>query len=241
MQHEEVDHRNERNRKTAYGDVVKPRVRIAFPEGHDGPAALQYLNELRTQMQEISKSSRQTALLLLLTAAAFELLNRAAVANAEIGPFQIKDLSLIQKVLPVIFAYFIYDAFVLGARYLYSMRVADEITRTFQPSLSDAVLDRLLYPQGSSLFGPMLWHKSNSSMYRLTTAFTMVLRVGSVVSPILIEIYAFSSLRNRFGLNDVVVAFSLIFSLGFIAFSVLILLTSLRDGLIPLTRLLEPR
>jgi hypothetical protein len=238
MQHEGVDHRNARHHKTSYGDIER-RVRTAFPKRDDGPVALQYLNELRTQMQDISKSSRQNVLLLLLTAAAFELLNRAAVANAEIGPFQIKDLSLIQKVLPVIFAYFIYYAFVLGARYLYSMRVADEITRTFQPALSDAILDRLLYPQGSPLFGPLLWHKSNSSMYRLTTAFTRVLRIGSVVSPILIEIYAFSSLRDRFGLNDVVVAFSLIFSLGFLAFSALILLTSLRDGLVPLTKMLE--
>jgi hypothetical protein len=235
MQHGGIDRPDEDS------GVVDQRVRTAFPEQTDSEEAVEYLSELRGRMKDVSEISRRTILLLLLTAATFELLNRAAVVNVKVGPFEIKDLSLIQKVLPVVFAYLIYDECVLGVRYLYSMRVADTITQSFQPSLSKATLDKLLHPQGSSLLGPMTWHRSRSLIYRLTGVFTVILRVGSVITPLVIEIYAFYSLRRQFGLNDAIVAFSLAFSLGFLAYSALIVLTGIRDGLIPLTRLLGPR
>jgi hypothetical protein len=114
-----------------------------------------YAATLLATVKDISDAEKRSALLALLVAATFELLDRAAIVNAQVGPFQIKDLSVIQKALPVVFAYLVYDLVVLGLRFMYSRAVYLGITRLFDPSLSSTKLDRLLLPHASSLFGPL--------------------------------------------------------------------------------------
>jgi hypothetical protein len=228
------------------GEILKNRVRTAFPKDHEkadqkeNSAAIAYLGELRVRMKDLSDSSRRTVILLLLVAAAFQLLDQAAVVSVQAGPFQIRDLSVIQKVLPVIFAYLIYDETVSGIRYLYSLRVASEISRAFQPSVKSSSLDGLLNPQGSPLFGPMLWHRSKSREYRLLAKLTQVLRLGSLLLPLVIEAYAFYRIFEAFGFRDVVVWISALVALGFIIFAALVILTALRDGLIEPKAILGP-
>ena len=226
--------------------IARYRVHKAFSstagvhDGHEDQDWIEYLRDLRGRMKDISESSRRTVLLMLLVAATFELLDRAAVTNVQAGPFQIKDLSLIQRVLPVIFAYLIYEETVLGVRYLYSMSIASEIARTFQPALKSSTLDGPLNPQGSPLFGPMLWHRSASRSYRLLALFTIVLRLGSLTAPLIIEAYAFYRLFRLFGAGDIIVWISVIFSFGFTLFAALVILTGLQDGLIRWKSLLGP-
>jgi hypothetical protein len=227
-------------------DIVQDRVRIAFPQDADeagrteNPTAIAYLSELRSRMKDLSESSRRTVVLLLLVAAVFQLLDQAAVVSVQAGPFQIRDLSLIQRVLPLIFAYLIYDATVFGVRYLYSLRVASEIARSCQPSIKSSSLDALLNPQGSPLFGPMLWHRSKSRQYRLLTGLTLVLRLGSLLVPLMIEVYAFYRLFEVFGRRDEVIWISALISFGFIVLAAMVILTGLRDGLIRPRALVGP-
>jgi hypothetical protein len=230
---------------SASGETLKGRVRRAFVSEaesyeHANQAAIEYLAELRSRMKDLSEGIRRTAVLLLLVAAVFQLLDQAAVVGLQAGPFRISDLSIIQRVLPAIFAYLIYEMAVLGVRYLYSINVAIEISKLFQPSIRSSKLDVLLNPQGSPLFGPMLWHRSQSREYRLVSKFMLVLRLGSVLLPPIIEIYAYYRLFEAFGLKDAIVWLSALVSLGLIMFAGLVVLTALRDGLIRPTNVLGP-
>jgi hypothetical protein len=228
------------------GDTVKDRVRGAFPETAEGDdqsarqVALEYLTELRSRMKDLSEGIRRAASLLLLVAAVFQLLDQAAVVGLQAGPFQIEDLSIIQQALPVVFAYLIYDATVLGMRYLYSINVAIEISVQFQPTIRSNRLDVLLNPQGSPLFGPMLWHHSASALYRLIGRFMLLLRLGSVLAPLGIEGYAYYRLFSAFGADDLVIWISLLISLFFIVFAALVVLTALRDQLIRPSNMFGP-
>src|SRR5215217_4311837 len=62
----------------------------------------EYAKELRQNWRDVCSSMGRTITLIVLSAGAFELLSRAAIAKASIGPFEIRDLSLIQTSLPVI-------------------------------------------------------------------------------------------------------------------------------------------
>jgi hypothetical protein len=154
---------------------------------------------------------------------------------------QIEDLAPIQKALPVIFAYLIYEQVALGVRYLYSWTVASGIARLFQQSLRATGLDELLNPIGSALFGPMEWYQSDTFMRRMVGVFNVALRGGSLLVPLFIEGYALYQLFKVFGSKDVVVWFSAVFSLGFISFAALVVLTSLNDKLVRFRTLAVPR
>lgn len=216
-------------------------LRTAF-SGQDAlDIAAKYLDDLRARMNDIRTTSRRTVALLLLVAASFELLNRAAVSNVQLGPLQIRDLGPIQKALPVVFAYLIYEQVALGVRYLYSWTVASGIAGLFQPSLRATGLDELLNPIGSALFGPMDWYQSNTLTRRMVGVFNIALRGGSLSVPLVIEGYALYQLFKVFGSRDVVVWFSTLFSLGFISFAALVVLTSLTDKLVRFRMLAVPR
>lgn len=147
--------RDRESARSVSDETLKDRVRRAFlgdakSYEHANQAAIDYLGELRSRMKDLSEGIRRTAVLLLLVAAVFQLLDQAVVVGLQVGPFRISDLSIIQRVLPAVFAYLIYDMAVLGVRYLYSINLAIEISELFQPSIRSNRLDVLLNPQGIS-------------------------------------------------------------------------------------------
>ena len=76
---------------------ITSRVDTAFSGQNAHETATTYLSDLRSRMKDIRDAGGRTVALLLLTAATFELLNRASISNVQLGPIQVKDLSLIQK------------------------------------------------------------------------------------------------------------------------------------------------
>jgi hypothetical protein len=204
-------------RKRPYGEQVE----TAFG-GVDGSArAKSYVASLQAAMKDIADAQRRSVFLALLIAATMELFNRAAVSNVQVGPFQISDLSLIRKFLPVLFAYLMYDIVVLGLRYLQSWAVWVEILRVFDGALSSSGLQRLLLPVGPSLYGP-LFFPERGKLEALAQLFTAVLRLGSLVFPLIIEVYAISILFISFGVNDLLVWLSAIVSAAFLLYGVIL-------------------
>jgi hypothetical protein len=220
---------------------ITSRVDTAFTGQNARDTATTYLSDLRSRMKDIRDAGRRTVALLLLTAATFELLNRAAISNVQLGPIQVKDLSLIQKALPVVFGYLIYEQTTQGVRYLYSLTIANGISHLFQQPLRATQLDELLNPIGSPLFGPMDWHESDTFMRRLVGVFTIALRTGSIVVALLIEVYSLYQLFKVYGGTDAYVWFSTIFALAFITFAALVVLTGISDKLIRVNIIIGPR
>jgi hypothetical protein len=197
------------------------RTQQAF-SGEDGPSrARNYLGSLHASMKDIADAEKRSVFLSILVAFTFELFNRAAISNVQIGPFEIRDLSLVHKCLPVLFAYLMYDLMVLGVRYVQSHAIHTEIVRRFDRRLSESGLDLLLLPQESSLFGPT-YIPSNNKMGMVVKLLTVLLTFGTLILPLFIEGYMLIRLFDTFGKSDFLVWSSAIFAIGFFAYSIAI-------------------
>jgi hypothetical protein len=205
-------------------EPVKQAVEKAF--GNEPSKAADYLTSLRTIMKDITDAQRRSVVLLLLVATAFVMLDHSAIVNAQLGPFQIRDLSPVQKALPVLFAYLIYDSVVSGVRYLYSRVVYYEISHLCQEHLHSTHLDRLVLPHGSSLFGPWLFLPEGNRLQGFIRRTTRVLRWGALASVFAVEVYLIYRLFRVYGAGDIVVWLSAIISLSLVVFSVMVGLVS---------------
>jgi hypothetical protein len=201
-----------------------------------------FYTRLLERMKDLTDSSRRSIYLLLLISASVELLDQAAVSNVQIGPFQVHDLSFIQKALPVVGGFLIYELATNGVRYLYTRRLANSLIEQFQPALSAiGHYPRLVYPLASSLFGPLAWYQQDHARFRLIKVSTAVLRVGSLAIPPLLELRWYWRLFETHGFRDVLVWLSVCFTLGFVAFASLVVWTSVKTGMIRGGILLGPR
>lgn len=201
-----------------------------------------FYTRLLERMKDLTDSSRRSIYVLLLVSASVELLDQAAVSDVQIGPFQVHDLSFVQKALPVIGGFLIYELATNGVRYLYTRRLANSLIEQFQPALfAIGHYPRLVYPLSSSLFGPLAWYQQDHAKFRLIKVSTAGLRVGSLAIPPLLELSWYWRLFETYGFRDVLVWLSLSFTLGFVAFAGLIVWTSIKTGMVRGGLLLGPR
>jgi hypothetical protein len=117
--------------------------------------ARQYLEKLEVSMNETAQAERKSMVALLVIAGAFELIRRAAVEEIQFMVIQVKDFSLIEKALPLLFAYYLYDIVILSIRLGYGLRAFFTVTELVYPGLRRTELDRLISPRPASLFGPV--------------------------------------------------------------------------------------
>jgi hypothetical protein len=211
------------------GPVEEPdfstRVQKAFGDLDGASAAQNYLPPLRENMKDIAHAQRRSMMLWLFGAAAFELFNRAAIAEATLGPLKLTDISFIHKGLPVFLAYLLYDVTAVGIVYVYSEVVWSETIRLVQEPLASSGLDRLLLPFGTSLIGP-IWVSSSKRWNWVVMFFTAILRLSTVIVPLVFIGYALVYLYIVFGTHDFLVWLSAFFTLGFLFYAVIIFFAS---------------
>jgi hypothetical protein len=211
------------------GSVEQPnfstRVQKAFGNLDGASAAQNYLPILLENMKDIAHAQRRSMMLWLFGAAAFELFNRAAIAEATLGPLKLTDISFIHKGLPVFLAYLLYDVTAVGVVYVYSEVVWSETIRLVQEPLASSGLDLLLLPFGTSLIGP-IWISSSRRWNSVVRFFTAILRLSTVIVPLVFIGYALIYLYIVFGPHDLLVWLSTFFTLGFLLYAVIIFFAS---------------
>ena len=69
----------------------------------------EYLEVIRENFRDLSSAFGKSITHSLMVIAAFELLLRSALNSASLGPFEISDLSLVEKALPILGSYLYYD------------------------------------------------------------------------------------------------------------------------------------
>ena len=217
-------HSNDR----AEPDVVHALSDPALPD-----QAERFYSRLIERMKDLNDGSRRHVYVLLLVAGIMELLDRAVISEAQLGPFKISDLSVIRKVLPVVAGYLIYELCANGIRYLQSRRIANTVVQHFQPKMhAMGHYPRLTYPIASPLFGPFPWHESKTWAFRSITLFTLILRTGSLAAPVLLETWWFVRLFQTYGAADPLVWASAIATSGFMVFAGLLILEGLASNMI---------
>jgi hypothetical protein len=176
-----------------------------------------YLDLLRENLRDLSSAFARSLTLGLLVVAAFELLARAAVGKAALGPFEVNDLSLVEKALPVVGSYIFFDITNTSVRGGEVNGVYRRILESLHPDLAEVGLVILATPYRSSLIPQRLPGVNDSALRRnLSVGINGML---TIALPIWL-IYAYSILLRKFGLLDIsiwiAVALSLVYvTLGF--------------------------
>jgi hypothetical protein len=182
-----------------------------------------FIQGLRDQMAVLSSAQRRSETLALVVATAFILIEVAAIGpRATVGPFQITNLADIERFLPVLYAYFVYDDVVNASRYMFTRDVWDASIKVNDERLYRSGLDRLLVPPVSSLAGPWFIPGFVTPLTPILTVISRTMKIGAYSGILLLFGLAFWRLFLRFGIADPIVWLSLAASTGLLVFAVLV-------------------
>jgi hypothetical protein len=179
-----------------------------------------YLDHLRENLRDIGSAYGRSFTFVLLVIAAFELFARAAVDKASLGPFEVTELSLIQKALPVIGSYFFYDLAVIGIRGAQVNNVYGRILRLLHPEFHRAGLLILIPPHRSSLVPQRMPGQRTNGLYeRLSSALYYLVIFGIPCW----DVYAFIILFGNFHISDVTLWIAFVISVLYIILGISVL------------------
>jgi hypothetical protein len=158
-------------------------------------------------------------LAIIFLAGVFELLVRATIAKASIGPFELNDLSLIRKLLPVLVAYFFFDLCATNLRRQELYIAAESLVEKLHPSVHSSRIHMLLVPRQPTVLGITMLAKSKISGLLYSTSAIPGIIVA--ILPILFMVYAYIVQFREFGVKDILTWLTLVVSLFLIALGLL--------------------
>jgi hypothetical protein len=192
---------------------LSDHVKKAFGSAKSKEYAKEYLETIHANWRDAESRISQSLLSLVFFISVFELLTRAAVAEVTLGPFKVTDLAIIQKILPLIVAYFFFE---FGSSTIQRNELSDvyyEIIRVCHKSISSNNLQYYLSPRiGFFLFGNLFWQPANILVRNIQYLLQIPIVLFAILGPTIFEIYAFLRLFEGFGVSDIVVWFVLLFS-----------------------------
>lgn len=187
------------------------RIAAAFPGAEENPMSpTDYLDIVRLHWRTAEDTLRRTTLGLLVVAALFVLVSEAGVAEFDLGPIRITDLTIIQKAVPVVFAYLTLEWVTLGILINRLGSVHDAVVERVQPDLKKAYLQLLLAPAVMSLAGEARVVGEPGRMHNLMQGFTVVKTLFFIAALIVLQGYFQWSQFTTFGVADVGVWIALI-------------------------------
>lgn len=202
-------------------------VDATFPS-RGKPADLEYSDELLSQLREswreLNSSIGKTVLAALAQAALFELLARAAIAKAALGPFEIKDLSLIRMAIPVLLAFSFYELQLLTSLQRNTQSAYMALMGRLHPKIVTLGLVSLIQPRPTSLFTPWTLELDKRAgagkLYnRLGVILAMLLLLGIPI----FEVYAFVLQAQYLGTRSLSFWLSLLLTAFFLLLGFLVL------------------
>jgi hypothetical protein len=170
-------------------------------------------------MREANAAFGRIALISLILVAVFELLARAAISKVSIGPFEIADLSLVQKGLPVAVAYAFYDYMSIGNYIVACFVLHNAVLEYTSPEMINRRLDYFLAPRAHSLTGSELFTdfpgKRSFTNYASNYFFLVTAFLGAAF-----QVYAYYVLFRQFHFTDVLVWVGLALSVFFLIYGI---------------------
>jgi hypothetical protein len=184
--------------------------------------AEEFLSTVRENWRESLAATGRTAILIIALMLVFELLTRSSIEKISIAGFEINDLSLIQRAIPLIIAYYFYDLINLILLQGDHRAAHGELIRILHRDIWDTELDMLLWPRTPSLLRTSRLGRRET---KLDTLFQSALTVAVVFAGIMFEAYAFYIQFRIFGFKDVLVWITVILSIAFTAYGLIRLAT----------------
>jgi hypothetical protein len=186
-----------------FGTLASEAVDRAFSDEPDAYVE-QYLSELRGAWLALTAMIARTAILLVVLMLLFYLLTLpGTVSHVGLGPFQIDDLDLVAKLLPVVTAYLFYELVLMGLSWEDSRRVFRILMERQHPGVHLENLDTLVQPrmrafigqtdQWYPILGKGLWL---AGLHKAVFAYFVPLAVAFLL-PLAFQVVAYIHLFNR--------------------------------------------
>jgi hypothetical protein len=181
-----------------------------------------YLEDLRAVMKDLAARQRRSAFRALVTIVAFTFIELAVVGpKVQAGAFEFTNLAFIQKCLPTVFAYYMYDNAMLADHFFIAWDLHEMLMKIHYPGIYSAGVDRLIVPYPLSLYGPLALPPVSTPCQTVVKPLIGLLRFAGVVAPWAAGIAAFVVLFRRYGVDDIVTWVNLILAFGLAALGTL--------------------
>ena len=194
---------------------LSDRIQDSFSDD-EASYASDYVRELQTSIRDSHQRIRNTTFLILISASLAELLARSAISQFSIGPFQVKDLSLIQKVIPIVLAYLLLEQHVLTLHTEAMESVYSEIVDYFHPKISENNLKMYLAPSMTLLWTAGMEGTRDARLATFQDSVGGLLTLLLMGALFIFEIYLFVVLFRTYGFTDALVWISVVLSTIFI-------------------------
>jgi hypothetical protein len=183
--------------------------------------------------RETSREVTRTVVFIFILSAIFELLVTAKAANSvSFGGLSFSNTSLLQKFIPALIAYLIYDAYQMTDSYINQGRLYHALIRMYQPGLFKT---RLVYVVQPKLRGPWPFtigqppRDRTSHVDKIDSAVRYVqFIVAFLILPITFEIQAYYELIHKYGLTNTYSWISIVVASFFVTAFILRLFMAVR-------------
>ena len=131
--------------------TLNQRVKEAFGTPEDREQSIRYLGEIKDGLAEGERSIGRSVSAALLFGAFFELISRASIQKVSFSRFEVSDLSLIHKLIPVVVAYFTYSYMIDTVEVMDLRRAYYAVSALAQPKVNKTALDTLTQPRAHAI------------------------------------------------------------------------------------------
>ncbi|MEM6458128.1 MAG: hypothetical protein AAF710_01920 [Planctomycetota bacterium] len=183
----------------------------------------EYVKTVRDNMVYTESALWKTGRTMLVFIIAFELLNRAIIAEVSFGGFKITDLDLIRRFLPLGVAYFYYQtsSFIALRRFLKELH--DQSFRLLYPEMYEHNLECYVHPPSAFETEHIVELNTGGVLKTLIGSLSVPLMFAIVVGPVLFQGYAMFYTFRAFGLADIIVWIVALASLAFTVQGILLI------------------
>jgi hypothetical protein len=172
----------------------------AFSDPSEASYRSEYILELRDNWRHVIATHTRDVVLIVLLVAIFELTARSAVTKVSIGPFEVSNIPIVFRVLPLLIAYLLYDMAILDKWHMLMESAHAHLMRVMHPKVRSTDFDWLLVPTVHPLSNTLI--PSNSRFAKVANIILVVAFLGGVIA---FEIRAVYILFQTFGAQDLLV------------------------------------
>jgi hypothetical protein len=165
-----------------------------------------YLEVVRDNLKASHEGRARAFVVLVALGFLYVLVDVAAVEEVSFGPVKISDLSIVQKVIPVAYAYVVYTALMFNMLASTYYRAHQAALAERHPSIVSREVDVFLLPAAVTVFGSeglVPLGKPRRAEWAYVVALVIVAG-AALLAGLLFEAWALYRLFDRFGIDDLV-------------------------------------
>lgn len=190
-----------------------------------------FLKELIKNLRELDTKVERLILQFIFLYFGFELITQAAIAEISLGAFKVSDLSLIQKLMPIIIVTTWYEIISMLTIRKFTSTAFDKVMEKTQEKLYKNDLHQLMLPPNSERF--IFWITRNNTGLISKILVLIYLGLGLfvfIIGPMAIYFIMFYRLFSLFSITDLGVRFSIVVTLLYVVSGFLVYFRSRQLG-----------